>query len=137
MLPIAKKYLPNDDPSFFIVNFIPLIKQLEQSKSTAPSSIKAKKYETLIVQIWELLPKYVQNDKNLDKVIAALIPYLERHVNLNENGLRRFALEVFSTVIAYCRSVTVVTDSIKETRKGLSKISLDYVNGMSQLYLTG
>jgi len=56
------------------------------------SGIKAKKYETLIVQIWDLLPNFCRNEINLDKNFALLIPHLEAMVNKNTWGLRYVAL---------------------------------------------
>lgn len=58
-------------------------------------------------------------------------------INQNLFGLRQLALRTFSALIAHCRATPVVTEEIKKTRSGLQRISEDYIQGLSQLYLTG
>jgi hypothetical protein len=55
-------------------------------------------------------------------------------VNRNDYGLRSVALRSFSELINHCRNTSVVTEEIKKTRKGLQRISLDYVQGLSKMY---
>jgi len=43
-------------------------------------------------------------------------------------------LECFDILIDFCKKAAA-TDSIKKARKGLTSIALDYINGLSQLYL--
>ena len=84
------------------------------------SEIKAKKYEALIVQIWELLPCFCHyNSPKLSSAFAALISYIEPMINQNTWGLRGVALRVFSELIGHCRSTPDVTAEIKATRLGL------------------
>lgn len=56
-------------------------------------------------------------------------------VNKNTLGLVSIGLRVFSEMILHCRQTPVVTDQIKNTRKGLQNICPDYVKGLSQLYV--
>ena len=55
-------------------------------------------------------------------------------VNRNEYGLRTLALRSFSELIDHCRNTKVVTEQIKKTRKGLQRICLEYVTGLSKMY---
>jgi hypothetical protein len=57
-------------------------------------------------------------------------------VNKDTYGLRTLALKVFSEIINHCRNTKQITDQIKQTRLGLQRISLSYVEGLSKLYLT-
>ena len=97
--------------------------------------MKAKKYETLICQIWELLPIFLrQNSPKLASAFASLLEHLEAMVNKNVYGLRSLALRSFSQIIDFCRNVLVVTDQVKLTRRGLQRICMTYVKGLSTLY---
>lgn len=67
LLNIARQKLKRADIVFFVQDFLPLIKRLEQQRQICLrqnrqdySPIKAKKYETLICQIWELLPIFLR-----------------------------------------------------------------------------
>jgi hypothetical protein len=59
---------------------------------------------------------------------------LEAMVNKNDYGLRSLALRVFSEVISHCKNTPVVTEQIKLTRKGLQRICMAYVEGLSKMY---
>jgi hypothetical protein len=63
LLTIMQAKLQKADIVFFVQHFLPLLQKLEETRqaclkpvSETYSAIKAKKYETLIVQIWNLLP---------------------------------------------------------------------------------
>lgn len=112
-------------------------KRQEQLATREGSQIKAKKYEALIIQIWELLPNFCHyNSPQLSSAFATLINYLEPMINQNVLGLRSLALKVFSELISHCRTTSEVTAEIKATRLGLSRISQDYIGGLSKLYLS-
>ena len=73
--------------------------------------MKAKKFETLITQIWELLPIFLrQNSPKLGSAFASLLEHLEPMVNQNTFGLRSLALRSFSQIIDFCRNTPVVTE---------------------------
>lgn len=100
------------------------------------SEIKGKKYEALIVQIWELLPNFCHsNSPQLSAAFASIVSYLEPMINKNLWGLRQLALRSYSELISHCRQTTDVTQEIKSTRAALQRISQDYVTGLSTLYL--
>lgn len=101
------------------------------------SQIKAKKYETLIIQIWNVLPIFCRfTSPKLAAGFSSLLEYLEPMVNRDTHGLRILALKVFTEIINHCRTTNQVTDQVKQTRLGLQRISLAYVEGLSKLYLT-
>lgn len=105
-----------------------LRKQSENNRHPSFSLTKAKKYETLIIQIWELLPIFCRfNSPKLSEAFSALIAYLEVMINKNVLNLRLLALKVFSEIMSHCHKTSVVTDQIKKTRVGLQNISIDYV----------
>ena len=57
-------------------------------------------------------------------------------INQNQFGLRPLALRVYSELISHCRNTLEVTAEIKATRLGLQRISEDYIEGLSKLYLS-
>ena len=57
-------------------------------------------------------------------------------INQDTYGLRQLALRSFSQIIHFCRHAPVVTEQIKVTRKGLQRITMTYVKGLSDLYVT-
>jgi len=89
MISVARYKLRKADVRFFVEFFVPLLTDLEAKrllwlKQTREdySEIKAKKYETLIIQIWELLPIFLrQNSPSLASGFAALLEQLEQMVN--------------------------------------------------------
>lgn len=107
--------------------FVPQINQLdklrlacENQRDPSFSILKAKKYETLQVQIWECLPIFVRyNSPKMQEAVSSLLVYLEPMVNKNVLMLRPLALKVFSELINHCRTTKVVTEQIKKTRIGL------------------
>ena len=83
------------------------LKQTQQDYS----DIKAKKYETLIVQIWELLPIFMRyNSPQLSSAFGSLLGNMEVMINKNEFGLRTLALKSFTEIINHCKRTPVVTD---------------------------
>jgi hypothetical protein len=57
-------------------------------------------------------------------------------VNKNILGLRSLALRVFSELIHHCRHTAVVDEQIELTRLVLQRICLDYIDGLTKLYIT-
>ena len=107
----------------------------ELEKKGKGSDIKVKKYETILVQVWRLLPQFcMSNSPNLSDCFATLLKYIEPIISKNLLGLRNLGLKVFSSLIKHCRKTTVVDDEVRKTRKGLINISMDYVNGLVNLY---
>jgi hypothetical protein len=99
------------------------------------SLVKVKKYETILVQIWQLLPFFCSsNSPNLSDCFAQLLKYLEPILNKDVLGLRLTALKTFSALIRHCKVTKVVDEEIKKTRKGLQNIALDYIQGLVTLY---
>lgn len=119
LIQIAQKFLTKGDLAFYVQYFLPKIHQLDlqrqkEKKMLDGSDIKAKKYETLIIQIWNLLPNFCHsNSPQLSQAFATLIGQLEPMVNNNVFGLRILALKVFSELIDYCRTTKHVDAEIK------------------------
>lgn len=110
------------------------MRELEKNNSKG-SQIKVKKYETILVQIWQLLPQFCRsNSPNLRDCFIELIKYLEPIMNKDLLGMRSVALKTYSSLINHCRHTKVVDEEIKKTRKGLINISMDYVQGLATLY---
>lgn len=102
---------------YFVAQMLPIIlhltqmRQLELQESGGPETIKSKKYETLIVQLWQLLPLFCkQNSANMYGCLAKLLPRLDQLLNGDEMGLRATALKTFSSLIGHCK-VTKVVDA--------------------------
>ena len=131
----------NGDLAFYVQYFLPMILELDQKRqyetNVTKSELRAKKYETLMVQLWDLLPNFCRyNSPQLSSAFATLIAYLEPMINQNVFGLRSLALRVYSELISHCRTTSVVTPEIKQTRLGLQRICMDYIDGLSKLYVT-
>ena len=43
-------------------------------------------------------------------------------------------MRTFSTIISHCRNTKTVDEEIRNTRKGLQNIAMDYINGLVVLY---
>lgn len=125
---------------FFVHYFLPMILQIdklrEMEQQSNGSLIKVKKYETLLTQLWQLLPLFCQsNSPQMSDCFAELLKYLEPILNKNLLNLRPTALKTFSNLIGHCRHTSVVDNEIKKTRKGLQNIALDYIQGLLTLYI--
>jgi len=120
--------------------FLPIILQIDKLRELEAkgkgSDIKVKKYETMLVQIWQLLPKFCSsNSPNMRDCFIELLKYLEPILNNDLLSLRNTALKTFSTLIKHCRHTKVVDEQIKFTRKGLQNIAMDYIQGLVGLYI--
>lgn len=67
--------------------------------------------------------------------LGKLLPRLDEQLNNDELGLRATALKTFSALIHHCKVTKVVDDQVKETRKGLRRISLEYLEGIVTLFI--
>lgn len=124
---------------FYVQYFLPMIVQLEQmrglEKKSGGSPIKVKKYETMLVQVWELLPHFCRsNSERMCECLKELLKFLEAIMNKNLLGLRPVALKSLSNLIEHCRNTPVVDEDIKKTRKTLQSITMDYIRGLVTLY---
>ena len=73
--------------------------------------MKAKKYETLIVQIWETFPIFCRfNSEKLTEAVVSLLKLIEPMVNENFLNLRNIALRALSELINHCRNTPVITE---------------------------
>lgn len=140
LLPLVSNHLKKDaNLDFFVEYFLPMIMQIDKmrelEKKSRQSEIKVKKYETMLVQIWQLLPQFCSsNSPNMSNCFVQVLKYLEPILNKDLLGLRMTALKTFSALISHCRNTKVIDDEIKKTRKGLSNIAMDYIQGLVTLY---
>ena len=91
---------------FYVSYFLPIIMQLDKLRELEHkahgSDIKVKKYETLLVQIWQLLPQFCMcNCAHQSDSFMQLLNFLEPILNQNLLGLRPVALKTFSAVISH------------------------------------
>jgi len=141
IIPLIHIHLKKDaNLDFFVAYFMPMIMQLDklrdlEVKNPKGSDIKVKKYETLLVQVWSLLPQFCSsNSPNMSDCFMQVLNFLEPILNQNVLGLRLVALKTFSALISHCRHTKVVDDEIRKTRKGLQNIAMDYIQGLVALY---
>jgi len=76
------------------------------------------------------------NSPKLSEAVSSLLVYLEPMVNKNELNLRNLAMKSLSTLIGHCRNTPIVDEQIKKTRQGLQRIAVEYIEGLSKLYVT-
>ena len=75
------------------------------------STIKVKKYETMIGQIWELLPSFCHmNCQFMTQSFSKVLKELDKLLNTNAFGLRLVALKTFSAMIYYCKNTKNVDE---------------------------
>ena len=87
------------------------MRHLELQDTGGNATIKSKKYETLIVQLWELLPLFcAQNSANMYGCLSKLLPKLDELLNGDQLGLRATALKTFSALISHCKNTKVVDE---------------------------
>jgi hypothetical protein len=110
------------------------MRELEK-KNKKGSEIKVKKYETMLIQIWQLLPQFCSsNSPKMSDCFVQILVYLEPILNKDLLGMRLTALKTFSALIRHCRNTKVIDEEIKKTRKGLQNIAMDYIKGLVSLY---
>ena len=104
LLPITKKYCENDSLHFFIIYFLPMIQELEKRREIEKASIKSKKIDVLIEQIWNVLPNYCESDDNLSDGIKIILPYIRKILNSSNMQIQKSILIALQKLIAFSRS---------------------------------
>ena len=83
-------------------------------------TVKVKKYETMIAQLWSLLPQFCQcNSPHMAASFTQVLTYMEPIINKNILSLRPVGLKVFSSLINHCLNTPDSDQEIKKTRRGL------------------
>ena len=84
MLPLVAKAEASDaNLETYITRFLPLIMKLDKMrdlevKSRMGSAIKVKKYETLISQVWSLIPSFCcQSSPKMHECVVQLLKFME------------------------------------------------------------
>lgn len=111
-----------------------MIEELKQAR-VGNEPVKQKKYESMIQQIWEILPCFIENEKDLGGEVGKILPSLEKMIKTNQFEARIHALKSFNGLIAYCKNSNKDIESIKKARIGLMKCSVNFIKILSKLYL--
>uniref|UniRef100_A0A7S3N6U0 RRP12 HEAT domain-containing protein n=1 Tax=Euplotes harpa TaxID=151035 RepID=A0A7S3N6U0_9SPIT len=138
LLPVIKKHAEKENFTFFLENFMPLIDELILAKKELKSGkqfIKEKKYETLILQIWEVFPNYCHNYESDNKMLQKLLTRLDTVIKNNLYSARVVALKNYCAMIDYFKSVPKENLIVKKARVYLIKKAISYINTLSGLYL--
>lgn len=142
LIPVVQKHVLKESPHFFIDNFLPLIELLTRQKKDIKKEkqfLKVKKYETLIFQIWEILPNYFtdystyafQDSTYLNKILKKL----DKVIDSNLYTARSVALKDLCAIIDYLKEAPKENLLIKKARVFLMKKSIDYITKLSQLLI--
>ena len=67
--------------------------------------IKYKKYETLIYQIYEILPNFCSNSHGFGESVPKILPRLDKLIKKNMYQARPIALKALCELIDYAKSV--------------------------------
>ena len=142
LIPIVKDHVEKESLHFFVDNFLPLIDMLIKAKSIIEKEkklLKAKKYETLILQIWEVLPNYCNNYSSFQftdtTFLSKILVKLDKIIEKNLYSARVVALKNICALIDYLKEAPKENLKIKKARVFLMKKAIDYINTLSQLYL--
>jgi len=108
LISVAKKSVKNESLNFYVQNFLPLIDLLQKSRKEAQKEkqhIKLKKYETLICQIWEILPNYCHNYKDYNfedtAYLQILLKQMDKIIEKNLYSARIITLKNLCALIDY------------------------------------
>lgn len=142
MIPVIQKYVRSEPLCFFIDNFMPLIQLLSKAKKGYEKEkqlIKIKKYETLIMQIWEIFPSYCGDIKSYqytDTVyLQELMKKWDKIIAQNLYNGRSVILKNLCVLIDFYKSAPKENLNIKKARIFLMKNAVTYISSLSQLYL--
>lgn len=136
---VAKNLTIDANLEFYATYFLPIIlkidKMRELEQQNVGQTVKVKKYETLLAQLWSLLPQFCQsNSPNMAACFAQILTYLEPIINKNVLSLRPVGLKSFSALINHCLNAENKDAELKKTKKGLTSISMNYIEGLVKLY---
>mmetsp|Transcript_24172 Transcript_24172/g.37157 ORF Transcript_24172/g.37157 Transcript_24172/m.37157 type:complete len:254 (+) Transcript_24172:1367-2128(+) len=139
LITLVANNLKDANLDFFADYFLPEILKLDKmrdlEKKDTGSEIKMKKYETMIAQIWMLLPIFCHhNSPNMSAKFSQILTYLDPIVDQDVLSLRPVGLKSFSALIQHCRDASNVDNEIKKTRRGLQNIAIGYIEKLVNLY---
>jgi hypothetical protein len=81
-----------------------MIQELEKRREIEKASIKSKKIDVLIEQIWNVLPNYCESDDNLSDGIKIVLPYIRKILNSSNMQIQKSILIALQKLIAFSRS---------------------------------
>ena len=139
MLPIFRDYVSNTNLSHFKTEFVPLSEAMFQrvlDNGDAEKTVETKIFETLVQQIWSVLPGYC--DLPLDLTEAFDLPFAELVSNLlyKQFDLRADVCRALQTLVDSNRAIVdIETDDDLVLQSRVSKASaqknLDHLSGFA------
>jgi len=143
LIPVIQKHVSKESPHFFVDNFLPLIELLSKQKKEIKKEkqfLKVKKYETLIFQIWEIMPNYLTDYKTYDfedsTYLAKILKKLDKILDSNMYTARPVALRNMCALIDYLKEAPKENLKIKKARIFLMKKAVAYITKLSQLLIS-
>jgi hypothetical protein len=142
MIPVIQKYVRAEPLNFYIDNFLPLIELLSKAKKGLQKDnqfIKFKKYETLILQIWEIFPSYIGDIKSYNYTDTVYLQHMfkkwDKIIEKNLFNGRSIILKNICVLIDFYKSAPKENLNIKKARVYLMKNAVTYISRLSLLYL--
>lgn len=142
LIPVVHKYSKNESLHFFVDNFIPLIDLLTKTKNQLQKDkqlMKYKKYETLICQIWEIMPNYCGHIASFNftdtTYLSTILSKLDKIIEKNLYTARTTALKNLIALIDFFKSAPKENLKIKKSRVFLMKKAITYISSLSQMYV--
>ena len=142
MIPVIQKHVKKESLHFFVDNFMPLIDLLTAAKKDIKKEnqfVKLKKYETLICQIWEVLPNYCYNYSSFKftdtTFLVKILSKLDKIIEKNLYSARVVAFKNLCTLIDFFKTAPKENLLIKKARVLMMKKSIGYINNLSLKYL--
>jgi len=142
LIGVIKRFVKNESIDFYVQNFFPLIDLLMKSRKEAlkeKQQIKVKKYETLICQIWEIMPNYLGNYRDYGfedaTYLQVLLKNMDKIVEKNLFSARIITLKNYCALIDFLKGAPKTDLKIKKARIFMMKKAVTYINSLSELYL--
>jgi hypothetical protein len=142
LIPVVQKYSKNESLHFFVDNFVPLIELLTKTKNQLQKEkqlMKYKKYETLICQIWEIMPNYLQQISSFNfsdtAYLSNILAKLDKIIEKNLYTARTTALKNLISLIGFLKSAPKENLKVKKSRVFLMKKAIGYITSLSKLYI--
>ena len=117
LLTVIKDNVKNEPLPFFVENFVPLIIELSKALKVVKKDqefIKYKKYETLIYQIYEILPNFCSNSRGFGEYVPKILPRLDKLIKNNMYQARTIALRALCELIDFAKSVPKTDLEVKK-----------------------
>lgn len=138
LLTVIKDHVKNEPMHFYVENFLPLILELSKAQKIVKKDqefIKHKKYETLIYQIYDILPNFCSNAEKFGECLPKIVPKLDKIIQNNTYQARPVALRALCEMIDFAKNSPKTNPDIKKGSSYLMKKSLEFIQTLSELYV--